>query len=98
MHTIPCDEHHVLHTVIHCHEVVRDEVPGKRCFIDEVPLVFSLELGRIALAGVYPLPQSLHGCLILRIGCIPSFIWLEAEFQRSIEACEICGGEETDRL
>ena len=98
MQAVPRDEHHVLGTAIDTHEVVGDQIPCERCLVDEVVLVLAQELGRVALAGIYPLPEPLHGCLVLCIRRVPRLVRLEAELQRIVEACEVCRSEETDRL
>ena len=96
--TIPRNEHHVLGTAIDTHEVVRDEVPCERCVIEEVLVVLLEELGRVALAGVYPLPEAQHRRLVIGIGGVPGHVSLVAELQGIVEACEVARAEEADRL
>ena len=98
MKTVPRDEHHVLGTAIHAHEVVGYQIPRKRSLVEEVVLVLIQELGRVALAGVYPLPESLHCRLVLRIRRRPCLVCLEAELQRIVEVGEVGRAEETDWL
>ena len=50
MYAVPCHKHHILGTVIHCHEIVCYYIPGKRAVVVEVILVFRIKLGWIPLA------------------------------------------------
>ena len=79
--TVPCDKHHVLGTVIHCHEIVRYHIPCKWAFIVKVIIVLCIELAWISFAWENPRPKTLDRCLVFLIGGFPSVISLETELQ-----------------
>ncbi len=97
VNTVPRYQHHIFGTVIHGHEVVRNDIPCERRIIKEIIPVFRKELRWLALAVLNPLPEANHCGLVVRMSVGPLGVGLEAEFQFIIEIRHRGSTEQAER-